>query len=144
MKLNSSNVYYKKTSYLRRPKHWNSLQEKQGISISEGLMEVKLGQIRSKNTCQKGIDIADLFPEHSGGLVNLLKSLPTLLIIVLWRLRGNRYTTSQNCFKYLWKISLFFFFFPQFLDDWNVKQYRILPVGCENLVFSSSLLNLLQ
>ena len=52
MKLNSGNVYYKDTSDLRGAKHWNSLQEKQGISIGEGLMEVKSGQA---NTCQKCI-----------------------------------------------------------------------------------------
>lgn len=98
MKLNSGNVYYEDTSYLRGAKHWHSLQEKQRISVGEGLVEVKSGQA---NTCQKCIDIADLSLGHSAGLADLLRCLPTLLIIVQQRLMGRRYTTFQNCFKYL-------------------------------------------
>lgn len=77
MKLNSSNDGH---LLPKRAKNWNSLQEKQGISISEGLMEVKSSQA---NTCQKCSEVASLTVGHRGGPADLLASLPAPLIIVL-------------------------------------------------------------
>lgn len=84
MKLNSSNGGHLLS---KRAKNWNSLQEKQGISISEGLMEVKSGQA---NTCQKCRDVVALTVGHRGGPADLLRSLPTPLIVVLQRLKAHR------------------------------------------------------
>lgn len=53
--------------------------------------------------------MADLSLGHSGGLADLLRTLPILLITVLQRLTGHSYTTFQKCFKYLWKVCPVFF-----------------------------------